>query len=100
MSTGELHPFTPARTVRPGEILAEMLIDRRLGPVRAGELCGLPADLIEDLVHGRRSVNRPIAEDLARGLGLSAAFWLDAQARYEAGLACRAEDTDREHERD
>lgn len=92
MAGRERHEFRPDWTLRPGELLAEMLIDRQLGPHRAAGLCGLTEEIIEDLVHGRRTVNEPIAEGLAIGLGPSARFWLDAQKQYEADLARGAKD--------
>lgn len=100
MAGRELHEFRPDWAVRPGELLAEMLIDRQLGPHRAAGLCGLTEEIIEDLVHGRRTVNEPIAEGLAIGLGPSARFWLNAQARYEADLARGAKDAGGDYRED
>ena len=95
MSDRELHPFEPDWTLRPGECLAEILIDRRLGSEEAGRLTGLQPEEIEDVVHGRTAVDGRIAERLAR-LGPSAQFWLNYQSIYERDLARGAKDMSEE----
>lgn len=99
MTGREPHPFTPDWTLRPGEALAEILIDRHLGSEQAGRLTGLRPEEIEDVVHGRAAVDGRIADRLA-ALGPSAQFWLNYQSNYERDLARGAKDVSGEHELD
>lgn len=87
----ERRPFLPDWTIRPGETLAEILIDRYLGSEAAGKLTGLRPEEIEDVVHGRTAIDGRIAERLAK-LGPSAQFWLNFQSNYERDLARGAKD--------
>jgi HTH-type transcriptional regulator/antitoxin HigA len=87
----ELHPFTPDWTIRPGETLAEILIERHMSTADAGRLTGLRPEEIEGVIHGGTTVDERIAEHLAK-LGPSAQFWLNFQANYAADLARGAKD--------
>lgn len=86
-----LHSFTPDWTLRPGEALAELLIERQLSTEQAGSLTGLRPEDIEAVVHGGLAIDERIAERLAK-LGPSARFWLNYQRNYDADLARGAKD--------
>ena len=89
------------RPAHPGEILKELLIDRRLSPDQAAVLCGLHPDAVAGLVHRPGVlVSETIAEGLGKGLGPSAQWWLDAQDEYFAGLAREAAGATRERTED
>jgi plasmid maintenance system antidote protein VapI len=92
----ELHPFAPDWTLRPGEALAEILIERQLSTEEAGSLTGLRPEDVEAVVRGGLAIDERIAERLAK-LGPSARFWLNYQAHYEADLARGAKDVSEEH---
>lgn len=87
----ERRPFLPDWTIRPGEILAEILIERHLGTEGAQELTGLRAEEIEGIIAGRVQIDERIAERL-NNFGPSAQFWLNLQANHEAALARGAKD--------
>jgi HTH-type transcriptional regulator / antitoxin HigA len=90
-----LHPFTPDWTLRPGETLAEILIERRMSTEQAGRLTGLRPEEIEAVIHGALAVDGRVAERLAK-LGPSARFWLNYQRNYDADIARGAKDVSRE----
>ncbi len=87
----ELYPFEPDWTLRPGEALAEILIDRQMSTEQAGSLTGLRPEDIEAVVSGSARIDGRIAERLAR-LGPPAQFWLNYQAGYDADIARGAKD--------
>jgi plasmid maintenance system antidote protein VapI len=83
--------FAPDWTLRPGETLADLLIDQHLSTDAAGKVTGLRPEDIEAVIHGGLAVDERIAERLAM-LGPSAQFWLNYQANYDADLARGAKD--------
>ena len=91
MTDRELHPFTPDWTLRPGEALAEILVERQLSTVDAGQLTSLAPEAIERVIGGSQVIDQWTAERLAK-LGPSAQFWLNYQANYDADLARGAKD--------
>lgn len=91
MSDPEMHPFEPDWTLRPGEALAEILIEQHLSTEQARSLTGLRPEDIEGVIHGGLAIDERIAERLAK-LGPSAQFWLNYQANFDADIARGAKD--------
>ena len=68
-------------TVHPGEILR----DEFLKPM------GLSVyGLANDIVRGRRAITTDTALRLGRYFGMTAAFWINLQARYDLDVADRS----------
>jgi antitoxin HigA-1 len=82
--TKKLHP------VHPGEILTEDFLNpMHLTPYAAAALMDVPRTRIERLAHRKTSLTADTALRLGRLFGVSPAFWMNIQARYELE---RAED--------
>ena len=77
----------PVYPIHPGGILADELAELHKSP---GELaCELhvPANRISQLIAGKRSMTADTALRLEKWLGVSAAFWMNLQKRYELDIA-------------
>ena len=85
----------PDWTLRPGEALADLLIEGHMSTLDAGKLTGLRAEDIEAVVGGSLKVDKRIAERLAK-LGPSARFWLNYQRNYDADIARGVKDVSEE----
>ncbi len=90
----ELHPFTPDWTVRPGVLLRDELAERGITPDALAASVGLAAEVITGVIDGTRKIDQVIAERLFAALGISASFWRNFQARYDADIARGATDTE------
>ena len=70
--------------LHPGEILVYELDARGEDPAAFAIRIGMfPSDFI-DLLNGKESVSTNIAQRLEQELNISAQFWLDLQADYDA----------------
>ena len=77
----------PIYPVHPGEILADELAELHKSPTELARELHVPANRISQLVAGKRAMTADTALRLERWLGVSAAFWLNLQKRYELELA-------------
>ena len=77
-------------SVTPGELLWEEFMVP-LGPsrYRLAKEIGVPAPRVGDIVSGKRSVTADTDRHLCRFFGLSAGYWLRAQAAYDIEVAMR-----------
>jgi addiction module HigA family antidote len=74
--------------LHPGEVLSEeFLIPLGLSQHRLALAMRVPAQKINDIVHGRRGVTADTALRLGRALGTSAEFWMGLQADYDLQAA-------------
>ncbi len=72
----------------PGEILLkEFLQPMRLTQHRLAQEIDVPYVVINEIVHGKRSIDSKIAARLARYFGLSKRFWLNVQNGYDCAIA-------------
>jgi addiction module HigA family antidote len=70
--------------IHPGEILLEeFLKPLGISQHRIAKDINVPFALINEIVHGKRSINPEIALRLSRYFGLSERFWLNIQSRYD-----------------
>jgi addiction module HigA family antidote len=82
--TKKLHP------VHPGEILTEDFLNpMHLTAYGVAAMTGVPRTRIERLAHQKTAMTADTALRLGRFFGVSAAFWMNIQARYDLE---RAED--------
>ena len=80
--TKKLHP------VHPGEVLTEdFLGPMNLTPYAVAAKAGVPRTRIERLAHQKTPITADTALQLGRLFGVSPAFWMNIQARYDLELA-------------
>ena len=77
----------PIYPIHPGEILADELVELNKTPTGLARELRVPANRISQLVVGKRAMTADTALRLERRLGVSAAFWMNLQKRYELDLA-------------
>src|ERR1700719_2217956 len=82
--TMQKHPLYP---IHPGEILADELAELNKSPAELARELHVPANRISQLVAGKRAMTADTALRLERWLGVSAAFWMNLQKRYELDIA-------------
>jgi addiction module HigA family antidote len=77
----------PIYPIHPGEILADELVELNKTPTELARELYVPANRISQLIAGKRAMTADTALRLERRLGVSAAFWMNLQKRYELDLA-------------
>ncbi len=77
----------PIYPIHPGEILADELVELNKTPTELARELYVPANRISQLVAGKRAMTADTALRLERRLGISAAFWMNLQKRYELDIA-------------
>ena len=77
----------PIYPIHPGEILADELAELNTSPTELARELHVPANRITQLVAGKRAMTADTALRLERWLGVSAAFWMNLQKRYELDIA-------------
>jgi antitoxin HigA-1 len=77
----------PSYPIHPGEILADELVELNKSPTELARELHVPANRISQLVAGKRAMTADTALRLERWLGVSAAFWMNLQKRYELDVA-------------
>lgn len=73
--------------VHPGDILAEALDDLDMSMNRLAKAIGVPANRINAIVAGTRSITGETALRLGRYFGTTAEYWLNLQTRYDLEMA-------------
>jgi len=70
--------------IHPGEILLEeYLKPLGISQYRLAKKISVPPRLINEIVHGKRSISADTALRLARYFGTSERFWLNLQTHYD-----------------
>ncbi|HEY6284699.1 MAG TPA: HigA family addiction module antitoxin, partial [Ktedonobacteraceae bacterium] len=77
----------PIYPVHPGKILADELEELNKSAAELARELHVPANRITQLVAGKRAMTADTALRLERWLGVSAAFWMNLQKRYELDIA-------------
>jgi addiction module HigA family antidote len=77
----------PSYPIHPGEILADELEELNINPTELARELHVPANRISQLIAGKRAMTADTALRLEKWLGVSAAFWLNLQKRYELDIA-------------
>ncbi|MCH9736816.1 MAG: HigA family addiction module antidote protein [Actinomycetia bacterium] len=74
--------------IHPGEILStEFLEPLGISQYRLAQAIGVSPRRINEIVHGKRGITADTSLRLARAFGMSDAFWLNIQARYDMDVA-------------
>ncbi|MCL2594897.1 MAG: HigA family addiction module antitoxin [Promicromonosporaceae bacterium] len=70
--------------VHPGEILHEEFLEPLgITAYRLAQATGLPQTQIGQILRGKRSITARSGLRIAKALGLSEWYWINAQARYD-----------------
>ncbi|HJT57031.1 MAG TPA: HigA family addiction module antitoxin [Ktedonobacteraceae bacterium] len=77
----------PIYPIHPGEILADELAELNISRAELARELHVPANRISQLVAGERAMTADTALRLEKWLGISAAFWMNLQKRYELDIA-------------
>ena len=77
----------PNYPIHPGEILADELGELNISPTELARGLHVPPNRISQLVAGKRAMTADTALRLEKWLGVSAAFWMNLQKRYELDIA-------------
>ncbi len=77
----------PIYPIHPGEILADELAELNKTPTELARELHVPANRITQLVAGKRAMTADTALRLEKWMGVSAAFWMNLQKRYELDIA-------------
>lgn len=73
--------------VHPGELLKEALDDLGLSMNRLATEIRVPANRINAIVAGKRSITGETALRLARYFGTTPEYWMNMQGRYDLEVA-------------
>lgn len=77
----------PVYPIHPGEILADELAELQMSPAELARILHIPSNRIYQLIAGKRAMTADTALRLEQWLGVSSAFWMNLQKRYELELA-------------
>ena len=76
------------KPITPGELLLhEFLLPMEISQYRLAKEIGVPAQRIGQIIAGRRAITADTDLRLCRFFGLSAGYWLRAQAAYDTEKA-------------
>lgn len=79
--------WRPDWSVHPGEILREALQVREMTQLALAETIRRPVQVVNEVIKGKKSITADTALDLEEALGISAEFWVHAQAEYHLSVA-------------
>ncbi len=77
----------PVYPIHPGEVLSDELKELGISPAELARTLHVPANRIYQIIATRRAMTADTALRLEQWLGVSAAFWMNLQKRYELDLA-------------
>jgi HTH-type transcriptional regulator/antitoxin HigA len=78
----------PDIAIPPGEYLAEELAARAITQKELAASMGRPANVINEIVKGKKSITAETALQLEQALpGISARFWLNLETDYQLTVA-------------
>src|SRR5437660_10679287 len=77
----------PIYPIHPGDILADELTELNKTPTELARELHVPSNRISQLIAGKRAMTADTALRLERWLGVSAAFWMNLQKRYDLEVA-------------
>ena len=77
----------PICLIHAGQILADELAELDMTPSALARALHVPATRISELITCKSGMTADIALRLEKWLGVSAAFWMNLQKRYELDVA-------------
>ncbi len=79
--------WRPDWSIHPGEILREALHVRGLTQAALARMLHRPAQVINEIIGGKKAITAATALDLEAAVGISAEFWVHAQASHNLTVA-------------
>lgn len=79
------------RPIAPGEYLREELAKRHMSQTELARRMGRPAQVLNEIVNGKKALTEETALELERVLNTPAGVWVNLEARYQLALARSAE---------
>ncbi|MEQ8194940.1 MAG: HigA family addiction module antitoxin [Rhodospirillales bacterium] len=77
-------------TTHPGEVLhEEFMVPLGLSANKLGEILGVPANRISEIIRGRRSMTADTALRLAKCFGTTPEFWMNLQTAHDVSKAAK-----------
>ncbi len=76
--------------IHPGESLAEEIEFRGISQKDLAAQMGRPAQAVNEIIRGKKSITSDTAFELEYVLGIPAQFWINLQVLYDATLARNA----------
>jgi len=73
--------------IHPGEILAEDIAELRVSAAELGRELHIPANIVRQILAGKRAVTADTALRLGHWLGTGPDLWMNLQKTYELRLA-------------
>jgi antitoxin HigA-1 len=83
----------PIYPIHPGAILADELVELDTSPTQLVRELHVPPNRISQLIAGKRAMTADTALRLEQWLGVSAAFWMNLQKRYELDMRVNRQET-------
>jgi antitoxin HigA-1 len=81
----------PIYPIHPGAILADELAELEMTAAQLARELHVPSNRIYQLIAGKRAMTADTALRLEQWLGVSAAFWMNLQKKYELDLAAETQ---------
>ncbi|MBQ9254474.1 MAG: HigA family addiction module antidote protein [Bacteroidales bacterium] len=72
----------PVTATHPGRILKRELEERGITQKDFAKQIGVYASNLNDVIKGKRNINKELAQKLENALGIEATFWIGLQNRY------------------
>jgi HTH-type transcriptional regulator / antitoxin HigA len=79
-------PFAPDWVSPPGVTIASLLAERGFTHHEFAQRVPLPAEEVDDLIHGRLALTVELVRHITALLGATEDFWLQRETRYRQGL--------------
>jgi len=84
MSNIKLTPeMVPGNATHPGTLLKEELEVRKIKQVAFSKSIGIAANVLSELINGKRNITPAIALKLESALSIDAEYWMRLQIRFE-----------------
>jgi HTH-type transcriptional regulator/antitoxin HigA len=83
MKVSKMAEQRPVEVFPPGEFLREELEERGWTQVDLAEILGRPAQLVNEIISGKRGITPETAKGLGAAFGTSAELWLNLEQAYK-----------------
>lgn len=77
--------------IAPGEVLAEEIASRGMAPRGLAARMGCPAQVVNEIIRGKKAITPDIAIALGKVLGGDPQFWVNLETGYRTALARQRE---------
>ena len=83
MTTDALERAWPDIAIPPGELLGEEIEARGMSQQDLARRMGRPAQMVNELIHGKKALTPETALGLEKVLGVPASFWVNSESSYQ-----------------